>query len=277
MKADICSLPYKACRRSERNQGEAYFHSLVKKVHGFCTGVANFISGDHPNATIFHPQWLAIRAQFLSARYAAKFANGLLVDVGCGRKPFDRIFRPNVKAYIGIDYPLTAHMVGGSKADIFATVLELPVRSASVDTVLLTEVLEHLPEPMPVLSELHRILKPQGVLILTAPMIYNVHGDPYDFFRFTPDGLRYILGRSGFRIIDLKPQGYFGTMLGLMVNNAITVFFARTQLLRIIRLTILLLILPFVFAFWNLAGLILDTIVQEMCFSFDHLVIAKRV
>ena len=186
------------------------------------------------------------------------------------------LFRGRVSRYVGMDYPSTAYLVGGSRAEVHATALHLPLADASVETLLLTEVLEHLREPGPVLDELFRVLKPGGALIVSAPMIYNVHGAPHDFFRFTPDGLRYVLERAGFQIAERWPQGYAGTMLGLMVNNFLTVAFGRTRALRVIRWTVLLPVLPLVFAWCNLAGLLLDAVVREPSFSFNHVAIARK-
>ena len=103
-------------------------------------------------------------------RRAAAYARGVLVDVGCGKKPFVALFQPRVTTYVGLDYPETCIPLGGTRAEVFGTASQLPLRSSTADTVLLTEVLEHVAEPLVVLSELHRVLKPGGVLLLTAPM-----------------------------------------------------------------------------------------------------------
>lgn len=238
--------------------------------------IDRLIAGAHPRATMFHPQWLSVRAQVLAARHAAKHARGVLVDIGCGQKPFDRIFRTQVTHYIGIDHPLTVHQLNGSKADVLATIMRLPLRSKSVDTVLLTEVLEHLPEPLAALRELHDLLKPGGVLLLTAPMIYNIHGSPQDFFRFTPDGLSYLLAQAGFRPLELRPLGSLGTTLGTLINNWLTVVLEQHVLLRVLRRTLLLPVLWVIFAGVNLCGWLMDMLIHEPRFAFNHLAIAHR-
>ena len=251
-------------------------HSITWTIFRGCERLDRFVAGNHPRATIFHPQWLSIRAQCAGMAHAAQSARGLLVDIGCGNTPFEDLFRERIERYVGMDYPATARLVGASRAQVHATARHLPLADASVETLLLTEVLEHLREPGPVLEELSRVLKPGGVLIVSAPMIYNVHGAPHDFFRFTPDGLRYVLERAGFQIVKLWPQGYAGTMLGLMTNNFLTVVFGRTRLLRAIRWTVLLPVLPLVFAWNNLLGLLLDAVVREPSFSFNHVAIARQ-
>lgn len=254
----------------------AFNWHLLARAYQWCRRVERLVAGEHPHARIVHPQWLAITAQCGVIKQAAADAHGVLVDVGCGQKPFASMFRDHVSAYIGIDDPTTAEPLGGSKADVLGTVEQLPLRSASVDTVLVTEVLEHLPEPALALAELHRLLKPGGLLIVTTPMIYNRHGSPRDFFRFTPEGLCYLLERSGFSVTALRPQGSFGTAVGLLTNNFLTVAFERHPLLRVLRYTLLLPLMPLVFAWVNAVGWMLDGLVREPDFSFNHLALARK-
>ena len=90
---------------------------------------------------------------------------------------------------------------------------EIPVEDARFDHVLLTQVLEHIPEPARVLAELHRVLKPGGTLWLTAPLFYAEHERPYDFFRYTQFGLRHVLESTGFEVQELDwMEGYLGTL-----------------------------------------------------------------
>jgi SAM-dependent methyltransferase len=87
------------------------------------------------------------------------------------------------------------------------------VEDARFDHVLLTQVLEHLPEPAKVLKELHRVLKPGGTLWLTAPLFYAEHEKPYDFFRYTRFGIRHLLEAAGFRVREIDwLEGYLGTL-----------------------------------------------------------------
>ena len=140
---------------------------------------------------------------------------GKLLDVGCGRKPYQPLFCDRVEAYVGVDYPVT--MVNSyrqsTQADAFANCLQLPFKDESFDTVLNTQVLEHVPDPKLLIAELSRVLKPGGVLILSAPMTWPLHEEPYDFYRYTTYGLRSLLQNVGLQITEEIPRG--GALLTL--------------------------------------------------------------
>ena len=94
-----------------------------------------------------------------------------------------------------------------------ATSPRSPWTTRRFDHVVLTQVLEHVPEPARVLAELHRVLKPGGTLWLTAPFFYAEHERPYDFFRYTQFGLRRLLESAGFEVLEVEwMEGYLGTL-----------------------------------------------------------------
>lgn len=137
-------------------------------------------------------------------------AHGALLDVGCGTKPYRPLFAPHVTRHLGLDWPNTPHARGN--IDAFADARALPVRTASVDTVLCTEVLEHCAEPTRLVAEAFRVLRPGGTLILTCPFLYPVHEAPHDYFRFTRFGLQALLVGAGFEVVSLEPVGGFGAV-----------------------------------------------------------------
>jgi SAM-dependent methyltransferase len=97
------------------------------------------------------------------------------------------------------------------------------VKNERFDFIIFTQVLEHLPEPGKVLAELYRVLKPCGKIFCTAPLYFPEHEIPYDFFRYTQYGLRYLFENEGYIIERIDGlEGYYGTcerQLNLMVKN----------------------------------------------------------
>jgi SAM-dependent methyltransferase len=90
---------------------------------------------------------------------------------------------------------------------------EIPVEDDRYDLVLLNQVIEHVPEPKSVLREMYRVLKPGGELWLSAPLFYEEHEVPYDFYRYTRYGFTYLLKSTGFTIKRIEwLEGYYGTL-----------------------------------------------------------------
>ena len=137
-------------------------------------------------------------------------AGQLVLDAGAGRAPYRDLFAH--ARYETADFLA----VKGKKyvtPDYVCDLAEIPVEDARFDHVLLTQVLEHIPEPARVVAELHRVLKPGGTLWLTAPLFYAEHERPYDFFRYTQFGLRHLLESAGFEVLELDwMEGYLGTL-----------------------------------------------------------------
>ena len=164
-----------------------------------------------------------------SLRRCKEYISGTLLDVGCGRKPYANTYFAGATSYTGVDY-----FTETSQPDIVASAVDLPVDNQSFDTVVSTELLEHVPEPLRALREMHRVLKPGGYLILSTPMYWPRHEIPYDFFRYPYDGLLYLLKESGFELVRMFNRGHAYVFLGQVFQHTLPVFirfrFLRTLL-----------------------------------------------
>ena len=122
--------------------------------------------------------------------------HGDVLDVGCGLMPYKSLLLvapSRARKVTGLDLPSP-----GYNPDIVWDGQAIPLGDASVDCAMLTEVLEHCPQPGHVLTEVCRVLKPGGFLFLTVPVIWTMHDIPFDEFRYTPFALRRLLGEAGF-------------------------------------------------------------------------------
>jgi SAM-dependent methyltransferase len=134
----------------------------------------------------------------------------LVLDAGAGRAPYRRLF--DHARYETADF-LAVEGKKYTEPDYVCDLARIPVEDARFDHVLLTQVLEHIPEPAEVLAELHRVMKPGGTLWLTAPLFYAEHEKPYDFYRYTEFGLRHLLEGAGFDVREVDwMEGYLGTL-----------------------------------------------------------------
>jgi len=172
----------------------------------------------HPNEDVHNR--LAYRVLEEVLAYAAgRYARGRLLDIGCGSKPWKELFEPFVDEHVGVDLVPSAR--NPSAVDVIAGAYEIPLEDGYADTILITSVLEHLEEPKRAIAECRRLLKPGGHMILTAPFIWPLHEQPRDFYRYTPDSLRYLLGEAGFELLELEPLAGAWKTLALEISYAL--------------------------------------------------------
>lgn len=119
-----------------------------------------------------------------------------LLDFGCGGSPYRPLFK--AKSYIRAD-----HVDCGNLDYMITAEGKIEMPDNSCDVVLSTQVLEHVIAPSKYLSEAFRVLRPGGKLILTTHGIWEDHGVPYDFRRWTYDGLNRELEEVGFQVTKL--------------------------------------------------------------------------
>jgi len=114
----------------------------------------------------------------------------------------------------GLDEGLQSESWDTSRIDVVSDITAIPAPDASFDAILCSEVLEHVPEPTHALDEFARLLKPGGVMILTAPFASNVHMAPYHYCSgFSKYWYAHHLARRGFRIQTLVANGDWYSLL----------------------------------------------------------------
>jgi SAM-dependent methyltransferase len=162
-----------------------------------------------------NPFYIARKELLKNILASANEINGLTIDIGCGNKPYEKLFK--VSNYIGIDLQKSIHDVK-SFADIFYDGKTIPVKDNLVDSIICNQVFEHVFEPNLFLSELNRILKLRGKLLITLPFVWDEHEKPYDFARYSSFGIRYLLDKHGFEIIVQKKTSRDLTIFAQMLN-----------------------------------------------------------
>jgi SAM-dependent methyltransferase len=136
--------------------------------------------------------------------------DALVLDAGCGSSPYRSLF--SRVRYECADF-CKSKLRYYEKITYVCDLTSIPVQDNRYDLVLCTQVLEHVPEPKAVLKEFRRILKPNAKLAISAPLFYEEHGVPYDYYRYTQFGFRHLLSESGFEIEKMEwLEGYYGTL-----------------------------------------------------------------
>lgn len=95
----------------------------------------------------------------------------------------------------------------GRNVDVVGDVHKLPFPDQSFNVVVMFMVLEHLYNPIKAFSECSRILKKNGLLLLTTVQYWHNHDCPKDYYRYTDDGLSFLCKQSGLKVIFLKSMG----------------------------------------------------------------------
>lgn len=143
------------------------------------------------------------------------YATGKLLDIGCGNKPYESWTKGRVLEYIGCDIIQSS----SNKVDVLCKANNISLESNSFNTVLSTQVIEHVEDHQGLVNEAYRLLKKDGYFILSGPMYWNLHEEPYDFFRFTKHGFKYILEKAGFEVCEIVSNGGAWATLGQVINH----------------------------------------------------------
>ena len=142
---------------------------------------------------------------------AISVMHGRVLDIG-GRKTNKRgAFRPPLDKVSAWEYVNSSSDAG---PDYCCDAGSIPLADGSIDTVVMTEVLEYLEEPEKVLAEIYRLLAADDTLIMSIPFLHPVHGDwQFDRQRWTALKLEEVCSSLGFKDIDIKPMGSFWSVL----------------------------------------------------------------
>lgn len=157
------------------------------------------------------------RVKITDLKEKKELLKGVVLDLGCAGRLPEKFITDDAK-YIGLDYYYTATKLYHSHPDIYANAEYLPFANNSINTILLLDVLEHLPVPENCLKEISRVLVTGGSLVIHVPFIYPIHDSPLDFHRWTQFGLRNLIEKSGLTVRSETALGKPVVTAGLMMN-----------------------------------------------------------
>jgi SAM-dependent methyltransferase len=150
-------------------------------------------------STPLHPQWFTAYYQNRISELLKEVTRGpVVLDIGCGGQ-WPKALLPASYRYFGLDYPETAAWYQ-TRPDVFGDAENLPFAAHSANTILMLDVLEHVPHPGRALSEAHRCLEENGSLVLIVPFLYPIHDAPHDYQRWSIYGLKKLVAEQGFAI-----------------------------------------------------------------------------
>jgi len=200
---------------------------------------------------------LRMNAVFVEAKKLLPTLKGRVLDVGCGAQPWRWML--SHCQYTGLEIYHSQEQFGYGEASdtVYGDGKEFPFRDESFESMICTEVLEHVVDSQRFLLSCQRCLKKGGTLFLTVPFSARYHYIPYDYWRFTYSALKLLFQNAGFKQFTIQP---LGTDVGVVINK-INVFImklllpSRGQIFsRALKMLIGLLFLP-AFVLLTLLGL----------------------
>jgi SAM-dependent methyltransferase len=136
-------------------------------------------------------------------------AGAMVLDAGAGDAPYKHFL--GHARYESADFEKVDKEY--AQSTYVCDLKSIPVENGRYDFVLFNQVMEHLPDPRLVLAELLRVMRPGGRLMYSAPLFYEQHEEPYDFYRYTSHGVRHLFEEAGFAIERLDwLEGYYSTV-----------------------------------------------------------------
>ncbi len=198
--------------------------------------------------------------------FAPRYLHGTVLDAGCGHAPYISILKKYSNELISLDYKISHQ-----DQQVCADVRKLPFVKDCVDSLLSTQVLEHVANPFEAVQEAGRVVRSGGILLLSVPHLSRLHELPNDYFRFTENGLRYLAQVGGFEVIEIVPTGGLLTFLSHQISLA---FLISLWPLKIFR-PVILMINKYLFT--KLANLLDRLTRTELLFPQGYVMVAKKL
>jgi SAM-dependent methyltransferase len=136
----------------------------------------------------------------------SNYASGRLVDLGCGNVPLYIKYKQYVSSITCVDWGYSTHKNGYVDIECDLT-KKLPFHECSFDTIIMSSVLEHIPEPALLWAEIARILSPGGRILIDTPFYYPLHEIPHDYYRYSSYALRRFAESNGLEVLQLQAIG----------------------------------------------------------------------
>ena len=224
-------------------------------------------------------------------RWLTKQANKIpkgskVLDIGAGGCPHREKF--NHCKYFTQDFTQLSDLQiqnqeGYGKIDFVSDILEIPVPDKSYDAILCTEVIEHIPDPISAIQEMSRILKPGGVLLITAPLQSGLHQEPYHFYGgYTKYWYKKFLLENNFEDLNIESNGslhttYFALGSTIFKSFLEAIFNNNNLLHKIIALISLIIFAPVFLILNPIFCFFWESVYKQKGFTAGYHVSAKKI
>lgn len=227
----------------------------------------------------FHPgilgffinnNYLLRRPLMREIKKSAGHLSGTLLDFGCGSKPYQDDF-VNVKEYIGVDLKIEGRDENHAYVDEFYDGKVIPFGNGHFDSLLCTEVLEHVFNIDELLCEFNRVLRTGGRALVTTPFMWEEHEMPHDFARYTTTALEYLYEKHGFRVVEKTKSGNHVEVVFQFALNYIKNTLPNNKYLRQIFL------MPFILSINSLGTVCSAVLPQDQTAYFNNVFVLEKI
>jgi SAM-dependent methyltransferase len=225
------------------------------------------------------------RDKWMKNRASTIGADLQILDIGAGGCPYKELFSHCdyfTQDFVQLTSAQIQDKAGYGKIDYVSDILDIPVPDNSFDVIICTEVIEHVPDPISVIKEVSRILKPGGTLLITAPLQSGLHQEPYHFYGgFTKYWYLKFLSESNFSDINIEVNGslfttYFALGLNIFRLLLDSLINDKNVFRKIVALSSLVICAPILLILNPVFGFLWEGIIKENKFTSGYHVSAKK-
>ena len=164
------------------------------------------VASRDPNEVAVSTRLIADLVARLYDQHIQDHCTGKLIDLGCGKVPLFQTYRHLVESCTCVDWPNTPHKNDFVDHECDLT-RPLPFADGEFRTIILSDVLEHVPTPELLWHEMSRILAGGGKILMNVPFYYWLHEQPHDYYRYTEHALRRFAELAGLKVLVLETLG----------------------------------------------------------------------
>lgn len=225
-------------------------------------------------ALLTNPFYFERKNLYFHLKELSRQMKGRILDFGCGSKPYQQFFE-QCEEYIGCDLEASGHSHASETIDVYYDGKSLPFDDGQFDGIFSSEVFEHIFNLEEIIRELHRCLREGGTMLVSVPFVWNEHETPYDFGRYTSFGLRHLLERNGFVVLEIrKATSWIETVFQMVMEYLRFQFSQRVQNIRALLLLQIIFIFPVA-----LLGVVCNSVFPDNDSFYSNLIVLceKRI
>ncbi len=192
----------------------------------------------------------------------------LVLDAGAGEGKYREYF--SHCRVIGVDNCVGDSSWDYSSLDVVGDIHLLPFKNETFDAIISIVVFEHLKNPFKAMRELSKVLKKDGTMLVVFPFVWELHQEPYDFFRFSEYGFKELATQAGLTVVKLKKLGCFFRVLHYMTASLV-----KESKKNPGAFIITILFLPFILLFLFVSDII-DKFVRICNYTPGYSIILKK-